>query len=218
MGPHMSSCYSDIAMYKFDFKALNYKADLLCGKRFRDDVFVLWNQSFEESNKFFDFTNSIDISGKIKFILSVANGSVLEFLDLSLHIKEQNKICVHVYVKPPNSFTHVLPSTCYSKRNINNIPKSITLRLRRIFDSDEKFDMHSNEYQNYIIARNYNISLVKKQFHSVRSISRSAARQVKQKVTDKSFNLVTVYHPLVNNLQKITKNNLPLHIKKREKP
>ena len=205
-------------MYKFHFKALNYKADLLCGKRFRDDVFVLWNQSFEESNKFFDFTNSIDISGKIKFILSVANGSVLEFLDLSLHIKEQNKICVHVYVKPPNSFTHVLPSTCYPKRNINNIAKSITLRLRRIFDSDEKFDMHSNKYQNYIIARHYNISPVKKQLHSVRSISTSEARQVKRKVTDKSFNLVTVYHPLVNNLQKVTKNNLPLHIKKREKP
>ena len=89
MGPCMSSCYSDIAMYKFDLKALNYKVDLLCGKRFKDDVFVLWNQSLEESNKFFNFTNSIDISGKIKFILSVANGSVLEFLDLSLHINEK---------------------------------------------------------------------------------------------------------------------------------
>ena len=40
-------------------------------------------------------------------------------------------------------------------------------------------DMRSDEYQNYLIARDYNISLVKKQFHSVRSISRSEARQVK---------------------------------------
>ena len=44
MGPHISCSYSDIAMYKFDLKALNYKAGLLCWKRFRDDVFVLWNQ------------------------------------------------------------------------------------------------------------------------------------------------------------------------------
>ena len=103
MGPHMSCSYNDIAMYKFDLKALNYKAGLLCWKRFRDDVFVLWNQSLEELNKFFDFMNSIDTSGKITFTMSVANQSTLEFLDLSLHINEQNKICVDVYAKPTNS-------------------------------------------------------------------------------------------------------------------
>ena len=70
--------------------------------------------------------------------------------------------------------------------------------------------MRSDEFQIYLIARDYNISLVKKQFHSVRSISRSKARQVKQKVTKESFNLVTVYNPLLNNLQKVIKNNLPL--------
>ena len=104
----------------------------------------------------------------------------------------------------------VLPSTCYPKRNINNIPKSIALRLRRKCDTDEKFDMRSDEYQNYLIARDYNISLVKKQFHSVRSISTSEARQVKRKITQESFNLVTVYNPLLNNLQKVIKNNWPL--------
>ena len=35
--------------------------------------------------------NSIDTSGKIKFAMSAANQSTLEFLDLSLHINEQNK-------------------------------------------------------------------------------------------------------------------------------
>ena len=70
--------------------------------------------------------------------------------------------------------------------------------------------MCSDEYQNYLITTDYNISLVKKQFHSVRSISRNEARQVKRKLTQESFNLVTVYNPLLNNLQKIIKNNLPL--------
>ena len=75
--------------------------------------------------------------------MSVANESVLEFLDLRLRVNEQNKICVDVYSKSTNSFTYVLPCTCYSKGNINNIPKGITLRLRRICDSDEKFDVHA---------------------------------------------------------------------------
>ena len=150
--------------------------------------------------------NSIDTYGNIKFTMSVANASALEFFDL--HINEQNKICDDVYVKPTNSFTYVLPSTCYPKRNINNIPKSITLRLRRICDSDEKLDIRRDEYQNYLITRDYNVSLIKKQFYSVRNISRNEARQVKRKVTKESFNLVTVCNSTLNNLQQVKKNNL----------
>ena len=97
-------------------------------------------------------------------LLSLANNnSILDFLDLSLHINEDNKICFDVYAKPTNSFTYVLPSTCYPKKSINKVPKGIALRLRRICDSDEKFDIRSSEYQNYLIAGDNNPTLVKKQ-------------------------------------------------------
>ena len=52
MGPHMSCSYSDIAMYRFDIKALNYRPGVQCWKRFRDDIFCLWNHSLEELQKF----------------------------------------------------------------------------------------------------------------------------------------------------------------------
>ena len=91
----------------------------------------------EELHKFFDFKNNIDTSGKITFTMPV-------------------------YAKATNSFKYVFPSKCYPRRNINNIPESIALRLRRICDSDEKFYMLSDEYQNYLIERDYNIFLVKK--------------------------------------------------------
>ena len=210
MGPHMSCSYSDIAMFKFDLKALSYRPGVLCWKRFRDDIFVVWNHSLEELNKFFEFMNDVDTTGKIKFTMSVARKCALEFLDLSLHINEQNKICVDVYAKPTNSFTYVLPSTCYPKRNINNVPKGIALRLRRICDSDEKFDNRSHEYQNYLIARDYNPSLVKKHFNSTRNISRNEARQVKEKTSKQMFNLITVFNPLLQNLQTLISKNLPI--------
>ena len=109
--------------------------------------------------------NSIDTSGKIKFTISNDvdnNDPVLEFLDLSLHINEHNKICVDVYNELSNSFTYVLPSTCYPKKNMNEVPQGIALRLWRVCSSDEKFDIGSSEYQNYLIARYYNPTLVKK--------------------------------------------------------
>ena len=88
------------------------------------------------------------------------NNSVLEFLDLGLHINEHNKICVDVYAKPTNSFIYVLPSTRYPKRSINKVPKGIALRLRRTCNSDEQFDTRSSECQNYL-------TLVKKRYYIV---------------------------------------------------
>ena len=86
--------------------------------------------------------------------MSVANNSsVLEFLDLSLHI---NELCWCAC--QTNQQFH----TCYPKKSINKFPKEIALRLRRICDSDEKFDVQSSEYQNYLKARGYNPPLIKK--------------------------------------------------------
>ena len=92
-----------------------------------------------------------------------------------------------MYAKPTNSFTYVLPSTCYPKKSINKVPKGIALRLRRICDS----------------ARDYNPTLVKKQFHSVRNMSRKDSRQVKPKSHRSNKNLVTVYNPIIKNLQTV---------------
>ena len=69
-----------------------------------------------------------------------------------------------MFAKDTDSFTNVLPSTCFPKNNIENIPKGAPLRLGRICDSDEKSEEHSAEYQNYLIVRNYKPAKVKKTF------------------------------------------------------
>ena len=112
---------------------------------------------------------------------------------------DNNKITVDVFAKATNSFTYVLPSTCCPKRNIENLPKGVTLHLRRICDTDEKFDVRSSEYQKYFIARNHRPTLIKKQFDFVKNISRSAARQPKTMTVSKSLRLVTTiqYNPVL---------------------
>ena len=51
--------------------------------------------------------------------------------------------------------------------------------LRRICDSDDKFDKRSVQYQKYLVARDYKPNQVKKQFSDVRDISREEARRPK---------------------------------------
>ena len=72
------------------------------------------------------------------------------------------------------------------------------LRLRRICDSDEKFEESSVQYQKYLVARDYKLSKVKKQFSDVRNISREEARRPKYNNNFSALcNLITQYNPLL---------------------
>ena len=104
--------------------------------------------------------------------MEVANDT-LEFLDLKLKFnKESKQVSVDVFAKDTDSFTYVHPSACFPKNNFGNIPKGVVLRLRKICDSDEKFEKYSAEYQNYLIASDYNPGKVKKQFSDIKKPTR----------------------------------------------
>ena len=93
----------------------------------------------------------MDTTGKIKITMEIVGENGLEFLDLKLKIAE-GKIRVDACAKPTNSFSYTLANTCYTKKNIWNIPKRMALRLRCICNDDEAFDKRSTEYQNYLIV------------------------------------------------------------------
>ena len=166
-GPHMSCSYADIAMAKYDSLANKFHLKPSVWKRFRDDVFVLWEHGTASLTSFLDYLNTVDKTGKIKFTMEIAGGTGLEFHDLKLTINE-GKIRVDVFAKSTNSFSCTTPNTYYPKNNICNILKGIALRLRRICDDDEAFVKRSSECQNYLIARDHKPSIVKKQFSEVK--------------------------------------------------
>ena len=166
-GPHMSCSYADIAMAKYDSLANNFHLKPSVWKRFRDDIFVLWEHGTASLFSFLDYLNSMDKTGKIKFTIEIAGHTSLEFLDLKLKTNE-GKIRVDVYAKSTNSFSYTTPNTHYPKSNACNIPSGIALRLKRICDDDETFEKRSSAYQNYLIARDHKPSIVKKQFSEVK--------------------------------------------------
>ena len=51
--PHMFCSYNDIAMYTYYLQALNHTPGIICWKRFRYDIFTVWNHSRSELNYFF---------------------------------------------------------------------------------------------------------------------------------------------------------------------
>ena len=210
-GPHMSCSYSDIAMAVYDEKAMDHPFKPLIWKRFRDDVIALWIHSNEDANHYLDYLYTIDASGKIRFTMEIETENGLGLLDLPLKLKCCNKVTVDVYSKSTNSFTYVDPKTCYPSRNVNTIPEGIALSLRCICDSDEKYEKRLNEYQSYLITRNYSPSLVVKQFQKISHISRDNARKTHSKVLGKdSVKFVTSYNPILPNINSLINKYLPI--------
>ena len=207
----MSCSYGDIAMAVYEEKAMGHPSKSLISKRFRDDVIALWIHSSEDTNHYLDYLNTIDASGKIRFTMETETENGLEVLDLRLKLTGYNQITVDVYSRPTNSFTYVDPKTCYPSRNINKIPEGIALRLRNICDSDEKYEKRWNEYQNYLIPRSCSPSLVVKQLQKVSQISRDNARKPRSKVlTTDSVKFVTLYNPILPNINSLINNYLPI--------
>ena len=104
-----------------------------------------------------------------------------------------------------------MSSTCYPNRNVKNIPKGIPLRLRRICDSHEKYDKRSEEYQKYLVAREFRIGSVKRQFEEVKKLSRSEVRRPKVKSNQvRMLNFFTTYNPSLPNMDTLVKKYLPL--------
>ena len=154
--------------------------------------------------------NNINRTKKNQFTMEVAK-DVLEFLDLQLKFdKEYKRILVDIFAKATNSFTYVLPSTSFPKKNIENVPEDVALRLRRVCYSDDKFEEWCVQYQKYLVVI-YKPSKVKKQFSNVKNISSEEARRPKiNNNFSASCSLITQYNPLLLNSKTIIRKHLPV--------
>ena len=134
----------------------------------------------------------------------------LEFLDFRSKCVK-SKLSVDVFAKPTNSFTYVKPSTCYPRQNVNNVPRGIALRLRRICDTDEKFESCANKYKQYLIVRDYKLLLVDKQFQEFSKITRTEARAKRLKNNQVSkIKFLTTYNPSLPKIDGIITKHLSL--------
>ena len=110
-GSHKFCSYADIAMAKYDSLASKFNLRPRIWKRFRDDIFVLWEHGIACLPLFLEYLNSIDKTDKINFAMEIVSDTGLELLDLKLKIVE-DKIRVDVFTKPNSSCSDTATPTC----------------------------------------------------------------------------------------------------------
>ena len=143
--------------------------------------------------------------------MQTADKNSLEFLDIKLKMNENGKMTVDVYSKPTNSFTYVMPGICYPYNNISSEPRGIVLRLKRICGNDEKFTVRSNDYKNFLRAREHYPKVVEKPFSEIYKLSRAEARRIKpkQQANDQIL-FATTYNHMLPNMRSLIKKQMPV--------
>ena len=128
-------------------------------KGFNMIFFSVWSHSSEDFNLYFNYKNNLDPT------YYGSSRRFLEFLDVKLTFdKEYKRMLVDIFAKATNSFTYVLPNTCFPKNSTETVPKDLASRLRRICDSDDNFEKRSVQYQKCLVAKDYKTIKVKNSF------------------------------------------------------
>ena len=168
MGTTNACEYSDTSMNSLDELVHNTEhlmAIAIVGPflflRYRDDIFVIWTGTLQELNVFFEWLNTFHKD--IKFTMSEPSNVGIEFLETFVYIKG-DQLHTKPYSKPCDNHMFLLPTSCHPTHTMENIPYSTAHRIYKICSEKECYEEAKIEYTGYLVARGYNIDLIKEAF------------------------------------------------------
>lgn len=74
---------------------------------------------------------------------------------------------------------------CFSYALLRKVLEGLVFSLRQIYNTDSKFEIRINEYQQYLIGRDYKSHKVSKRFSELAKLLKTA-RQIRVKIDFKS--------------------------------
>ena len=168
--------------------------------RYIDDIFMIWQHGEDELKTFLEKLNNFHPS--IKFTCEYSREKV-NYLDVQVIVRE-GKLITDLYVKQTDSHQYLDPSSCHPYHCTKSIPYSQALRLNRICSENVSFDLRCNELEEWLIKRNYNPTVVRKQILKARALSRdSLLDKVKEVKNYDRLVLTLTYHPSIKSFQNV---------------
>ena len=175
MGTRVAPTYANIFMAKLEkFMLESCPKELaqlvLCWKRFIDDIFFIFNGSYEELDRFHRFLNSVHPTIKFDDYEHDQNNNSCNFLDLNIQIKDR-KIITDLYRKETSKPSALLPSSAHPNHITGNIAYSLAFRLLRICSNEVLFESRLEELKKeFLLPKNFKLKLIDEEFEKVRNL------------------------------------------------
>ena len=161
---------------------------------------MIWQHGEEELKIF--LKKLINFHASIKFACEYSRENV-NYLDVQVIVRE-GKLITDLHVKQTDSHQYLDPSSCHSHHCTKSIPYSQALRINRLYWENISFDLRCNELEEWLIKRNYNPTVVRKQILKARAFSRDTLLDKTKKVRNSDRLVLTLtYHPSIKNFQNV---------------
>jgi predicted GIY-YIG superfamily endonuclease len=165
-------------------------------KRYIDDIFIISTDNLSQYtfDKYFD-----------NLELNICTSKTVEFLDLRISInKINNAIEFDLYVKKTNTFGYIKTNSNHPSKIINNVPKSLFIRIRRICSYLIDYLYHSRKLIYQLASRGFNKCDLYKTSRTFACIKRESLLPYKHKTNDfKSTNKLLMINKFDKNLVNI---------------
>ena len=125
-----------------------------------DDIFMIWQHGEDELKLFLEKLNNFHPS--IKFTCEYSHEKV-NYLDVQVVVREGKLRTDMLYVKQTDSYQYLDPSSCHPYHCTKLIPYSQALKINWICLEKVSFDLWCNKLEEWLIKRNYNLTVVRKQ-------------------------------------------------------
>jgi len=172
-------------------------------KRYIDDVFLLWKNSYGNINDFYELVNSL--SDDIKFTFE-SSETRIPFLDV-LVMKKGNVLVTDIYSKPTDTKQYLHFKSCHAKHTKYNIPFNLARRICTIVVDPFIRDKRLKEMTLNLQKRGYPPSLITNGIRKAKSLNIETLRKPKEK--NSSFDILTFVN--TNNPNNINFFNNVLH-------
>ena len=181
-----------------------------CG--YRDDMFdVEITKTKEDINKFTDFSNGL-IPG-IRFKPKIRE----DFLDTKVTV-ENGYLIRLPYSKLTDSKQYLIPSSVHKENVVNNMPKTVGIRLRRLcldrVEGDRIFADGLDEYRAYMEARGYDPMNIRGHFAEIVHLKRQDAlknvERRKKKCKERSIFFFKQQEPAFPSIEESIQKHLKL--------
>ena len=127
----------------------------------------------------------------------------MQVIDVQVIVRE-GKLITDLYVEQTNSDQYLDPSSCHPYHCIKSVPYSQALGINRIYSENVSYDLRCNELEEWLIKRNYNPTVVRKQILKARAFSRDTLLdKVKEMRNNNILVLTLTYHPSIKNFQNV---------------
>ena len=152
---------------------------------------MVWTHGIDTLLEFIDNANRLHPI--IKFTYSFSTETV-NFLDTTVHLIN-NHIETELYTKPTDPHQYLLFSSCHPRHSIQNIPKSLALRIKRICSTGDYFKKHATCLTSYLFSRSYKEKHIRKITDEVRTLPRKNLLKSTPKSASEKTSFITTFHP-----------------------